>query len=463
MSHFDYAERFGPRAQRRNNIPTGKGDVNRTIDFTSVCYWLLIVFMIIFPKSGIKMENIPVTTGYVLICMMAVLASVRFCVAPKIGTASLLALALCAPFASLVGLALLTNGAASQGAAFSAIMSFILLPVIFFGLFSSLLASMRSATVRCSIVFALRIVALYGIFLFLLKLNTGTYFEVPYLTVNADDTGLLESTKYIQRGEVFKLISTYNNGNILGVSLLLLVPLYLGFERSRVMAIIVIAALLLTLSRSVWIGLVFAMGTLGLRKRLTIRSLLYLVIGGVIMMLAMLFLVYFIDQDMGFLMDSSLGGRAETLSSINSMTLMLPQQVDMLPEIVYAGIVQQYGMLGLCDFMLLLAAPILSARVLYRRFSEVQARAALGIYTYMVVCFADGAIMLIPVLTIFYFVATILLEAPRLFGPDSNLSETRAFQGYSMKAARAATTPVTPPSGRSSTSPSRSRPPPTIC
>jgi hypothetical protein len=382
----------------------------------------LIVFVIIFPKSGIKMGTIPVTTGYVLICIMAGLASARFCLVPKVGTASLLALALCGPFAGLVGLTLLTNGAASQGAAFSALVSFILLPVIFFGLFSSLLPRLRSETVRCSIVLALRVVASYGIILFLIKMKTGTFFEVPYLTVNADDVGLLESTKHIQRGDVFKLIATYNNGNLLGASLLLLVPLYLGFERSRVMAIIVIAALMLTLSRSVWLGLFFAMGSLGLRKRPTVGSLLSLVIGGVIMILAVRFLIEFIGQDMGFLTDRSLGGRAEMLSSISAVTLMPSRQVDMIPEIVYAGIVQQYGVIGLCAFMLFLVAPILAAKVLYESFSEVQARAALGMYSYMLICFADGAIMLIPVLAIFFFVATILLEAPRLFGPDSHLS-----------------------------------------
>lgn len=414
---------------------TDKRRAYGVIDLKSVCYWLLIVFIIIFPKSGIKMDTIPLTTGYVLIYIMAGLASIRFCLAPTFGTASFLALALCSPFASLVAVTLLANGAASKGAAFSAITSFILLPVIFFGLFSSVLASLRCETVQCSIVFALRVVALYGIILFVMKMKTGVYFEVPYLTINADDLGMLESTKNIQRGDVFKLISTYNNGNLLGASLLIVLPLYLGFERSRVMAIIVIAALLLTLSRTVWIGLIFAMASLGLRKRPTVRSLLSMVVGGSITMLSLIFLTKFIGQDMSFLMDSNLGGRAETLSSISSVTLMLPKQVDMLPEIVYAGIVRQYGVFGLCNFILFLTAPILASNLLYRRLSEVQARAALGIYTYIIVCFMDGAIMLIPVLAIFFFVATILLEAPRLFGPDSNLSEVHAIQGTEREAA----------------------------
>ena len=75
--------------------------------------------------------------------------------------------------------------------------------------------------------------AAWGIFLFFFRPLTGHFIEIPYITVNASDYGELENTKNIARGTLFKLISTYNNGNLYGVATLLLLPLYLQLEPRR--------------------------------------------------------------------------------------------------------------------------------------------------------------------------------------------------------------------------------------
>src|SRR5690606_38415621 len=76
---------------------------------------------------------------------------------------------------------------------------------------------------------AVLLVSVYGIFLFFYKLLTGSFIEIPYLTVNAGDVGEMEG-KSIDRGGIFKLISTYNNGNVYGISMLILLPLYAYLE-----------------------------------------------------------------------------------------------------------------------------------------------------------------------------------------------------------------------------------------
>ena len=86
----------------------------------------------------------------------------------------------------------------------------------------------------------------------------GRFVEIPFLTVNFHDVGTLETTKYIDRGGIFKLISTYNNGNVYGVCLLMLLPFYNSVEPSKLKRMIVKLSLLLTLSRTVWFGLFFA-------------------------------------------------------------------------------------------------------------------------------------------------------------------------------------------------------------
>ena len=85
---------------------------------------------------------------------------------------------------------------------------------------------------------AVLFVSAYGIFLFFYKLGTGSFIEIPYLTVNAGDLGELEG-KSIDRGGIFKLISTYNNGNVYGISILILLPLYAHLEKrlSRVLTV----------------------------------------------------------------------------------------------------------------------------------------------------------------------------------------------------------------------------------
>src|SRR5690606_25097688 len=72
---------------------------------------------------------------------------------------------------------------------------------------------------------------------------------------NAGDVGALEG-KHIDRGGIFKLISTYNNGNIFGICMVMLLPLYACLERRTWPQLVVKAALVLTLSRTVWAGLI---------------------------------------------------------------------------------------------------------------------------------------------------------------------------------------------------------------
>ena len=104
--------------------------------------------------------------------------------------------------------------------------------------------------------FCILATAAYGIFLFFLHPLTGNYLEIPYLTVNAADYGLIELTKHIARGRFLKLISTYNNGNVYGAAILIVLPLYDLLEPARWKRNLLRLALVLTLSRTIWAGLV---------------------------------------------------------------------------------------------------------------------------------------------------------------------------------------------------------------
>jgi hypothetical protein len=386
-----------------------------------IVYWALIIFIVIFPKSGVKSGVVPLTTGYAMVFLAAPLALADNLLRSRNSIASFMALAMCAPFGGVVALSLWVNGAVTPGAGLAAVASFVLLPPIFFGLFASQLTMIPWPVIRHSIIIALRVVAVYGLFLFVLKLATGSFLEIPYLTVNADDAGMLESTKHIDRGGIFKLISTYNNGNLFGASMLLLLPLYIWMERSRVFIGIFIAAMILTLSRSVWLGLLASFAMIALQSKLTARMLMFSASGLALFVVAIWFIAGYVGNGSDFLIDPTMGGRNTILSQLTQIGLMPDTPVDMLPEIVYAGVLVQYGVLGLFAFCAYLFGPVVIAKIRFAKLLPVQRHAAIGILGYAAICLADGGIMLIPVIPIFLFVSIILLEAPFLMNAGNGI------------------------------------------
>src|SRR5208283_5170668 len=66
-----------------------------------IVYWALIIFIIIFPKSGVKsggVSGVPLTTGYAIVCVAALLALVDNLLRGRNSIASFMAMGLCAPF-----------------------------------------------------------------------------------------------------------------------------------------------------------------------------------------------------------------------------------------------------------------------------------------------------------------------------------------------------------------------------
>ena len=153
------------------------------------------------------------------------------------------------------------------------------------------------------------LVALYGIVLFVYKIVTGDWIEIPFLTINYGDVGLMDYKHINRGGDIFKLISTYNNGNIYGVCMLMLLPFYEQCEDKGWKTLIVKASLVLTLSRTVWIGLVFYELVLQfyIRRQFskTILRQFGMLTAGVAGVLAALYLL--LGRSIGFVFDPNLG------------------------------------------------------------------------------------------------------------------------------------------------------------
>lgn len=386
--------------------------------------WFLIVFVVLFPKGGIKVGGLPLTWGYLyLACTAPVLLLVRVLMLPlRLPLSAMTALGLLVPIQVIYIYTGLVCGVSNSSYAFSMFVGFFALPWIFLAVYSGFLPyidGVRMSRYFCWCVF---LAAAWGIFLFFWRPYTGRFIEVPYLTVNAADYGELEHTKHISRGFFLKLISTYNNGNLYGVATLILYPLYQVLERVRWRRAVVTLALLLTLARTVWAGLVVAEALpllVLLSKQITTFPVLYLgkavkrfVALGVticLVFVAMLFNTSALGF-LGFLLDPTAGGRAGELTWFSHASFLPERPINGLDEIVYASITLYMGWTGFFGFTLMMISPILvlfTDRSLLR--SPVKSAAFQGLIIYAVLAWSDGAFVLIPVMAFYWFAYMVFL------------------------------------------------------
>jgi hypothetical protein len=365
----------------------------------------LLFYAVAFPKGGIKIYGIPLTLGYMFTAILLLTAFLRLG-RMSVPIDRLLAILPCLLLAMWSGFVMMFNGAESVGFTVAYFVSLLYIPIFGLLFFSGVMLDQYHEEIEKTLLWAIRFVIAYGIFLFLFRQFTGSWIEIPYLTVNVDDVGSLDD-KYINRGGIFKLISTYNNGNILGVCLATIAPLYLRLESKKVFQWLFFAAMFLTLSRTVWIGAILVMLMAAFSKGVRPLQLLYLTVGLLIAGTAIVGLLSFLGRDMTFIFDSHLGGRVSQLDVLRDVRVFPEKSVAPLPEIAYLGALEFFGIPGFLLFVAHLLAPSLllmaeGVRVL----SLSKASACLqGLLIYAVVAGADAAYYFIPVMMIFWMVA----------------------------------------------------------
>ena len=384
---------------------------------------LLTLFLVLFPKGGIKFGDVPLTWGYLLLGLtLPVLAIVRFFAFPlRARWGAVAAMASLVPFQMLFLYSAKQNGVDSFGEAISIFTSLFVLPFTFLLVYPVFLPFIDGARLDRLFRFSIFSAAAFGIFLFFLYPLTGHLFEIPYLTVNAGDYGMIEKYKHINRGAYLKLISTYNNGNVYGVATLILLPLYNALEPRLWRRNLLKFALILSLSRTVWFGLVaeqlLSLVRLGANAALTFprialgsavkRGAVILLTGG-----GILIGLSFTSRNLAFLFDSQLGGRTDTLRAATQNVTWLPAiPVQLFGEVVYATALSSYGLAGLLSIVLIFALPIfllLRDRSCLR--SPLRMAALKGLLLYTILMFVDGAINFIPVMAFYWFVYMVFLH-----------------------------------------------------
>lgn len=385
---------------------------------STVVEWMaysLAVFLVLFPKGGFKAGPIPVTWGYGLIGLAMFLGLPFWLIrsSSRISRGSLSAFLCMAPLQALFLYGLVFNGVESFGFAISDIVAFFVLPFAFLVIFPQFLPQIRMERLLSIARWLIFAAAAYGIFLFAWRFLTGSYIEIPFLTVNVGDVGTLDEKFNARPDGLFKLISTYNNGNQYGVATLLLLPLFDAVDHSRWRKLLVRAALVMTLSRTVWIGLVLNEAIdlvrhlghdLFFTPRFSVRYSSLSRFGQLTLLSVLVLGMTYLFSGLAFLFDSSLGGRTGLLENFNHATLLSTAPIGPFGEIIYASAAYMFGWAGVAAVVLLFCSPLFLVFAFKElRSTPTQIVACQGLILYIPLAAMDGALNYIPTMAFYWF------------------------------------------------------------
>jgi len=362
---------------------------------------------VLIPKAGLKVGEVPITLADVCFALLfwPALAAVRRLRSPgPMRTAKRFLLAGMAYFM----LRTFAMGLNANNLARLTVLG--VYPLIFFIMVKKVRTGEQATAVVRLIALCILAVVLYGVAQY--AFGPGTLL-VRGVTANWSDASdpdfLTQKYNVIDEAGQVKLTSTYQNGNILGVNLLLLLPMAsLGWEkRIRLLAFPASVAVIgLTASRSVWVGALFLFALwLSIGQRSWKNRLCWVVI------VAVCAFLFFFRSPLGMLRIEGSGenslltwsGRLEGAwtiwedtmhSSAGAILFGIHPQESFAYEMLYASIYETYGLLGLLIWLVPL---VVSLYVFYkhRRYPVVRA-ALMGILTWMFVAVAEGAFWLPP-------------------------------------------------------------------
>lgn len=374
-------------------------------------FLLCAIFLVLFPKGGFKIAELPITWGYMLLGLCSVCALVRLLTAKraKVCRYSLLAYVSTVPFCLLSLISLFTLGYERLDKLLSFVLNFYLFPFLFFIVFYVYFKTVSEQKVLKIIKNMVFLIALYGIVLWLYHVLTGSLFGIPYITANVSDvtSGSWLVGKFNDRGGVSKLFSTYNNGNIYGVCVLMLLPLFFNAEKNKWKIGTVLLSLVLTLSRTVWLGLLFFF-VLQYRKRLVKLIMVFATLVLLILLIVCSFEPTNYDTPLSFLFDESLGGRLRFFQEA-TLSVLPDEPFVEIRETVYLSILDTFGVVGFLLFLVSFLSPLLLFVLKRPRGTAFQTHCFFGLVVYSFVCLSDGAMELIPVMVFYYFLAAMAL------------------------------------------------------
>jgi len=367
-----------------------------------------VVCLFAFPKAGVYLGGVPITFGYLLLGMTGGIQLIRLAanakrqIRPEYAALGLLFFLLTA--VELAGFS--QYGYASKGALISIVVSTIVVPVLSLlsvHYFVDILGEQRFLRL---LRISLLIVFGFGILSFVVYNTTRIVIGIPFITTTGADIHLV-AERHNLRGNLIKMFSTYNNGNILGVNLLIWGPIAaIGSTRAQVQFR---SICVLTLSRSVWIGLA-AYELVNAVVHRKIAKIFYA--GAFVFVLFAIFIgaSYVLGREpFAFLLDSNLGGRVSNFQ--DDLHGMGTQKLAWTSESLYLAAYLTFGWIGATLLTLIWLTPIVFGG---RSPIKIQSRMVLAIYLF--IASSEAAFNLIPTQAVYWIVAGLALGAA---GPDS--------------------------------------------
>lgn len=375
-----------------------------------IIVFFLIVFNLYFPKGGIKIGDVPITIGMLLIIILGgwmfinSFATNRLMLIDKDRINIVFAWI---PFQLIIIISIVFNEISSLPDVLSMIFNFIFLPycMVFIGsyYFNKVDREFLYKLIKIGIIF----VSIYGIIAFFYKFITGDLINIPYLTINADDTENAEY-KNIDRGGFFKLVSTYQNGNIYGISMLMLLPIFCYLEKNTFIKLLVKFSLILTLSRTIWFGLIVYEFINAFIINFSVKKIIYCILSIISTIFIIVYMLNIIELNVDFLLDTSMGGRINYFYKYD-MNFISEKPLGSIAEIVYLGIINNFGIVGLLLFFIAVISPIV---VFFKNKinNEVNKYALIGYIIYLIISCVDGAILLVPVMIFYWFIVLLITD-----------------------------------------------------
>ena len=252
--------------------------------------------------------------------------------------------------------------------------------------------------------------AIYGIIIFAYRGYTRQFFEIPLLTTNISDYGILDE-KCNNRGLFSKLISTYNNGNLYGACLIMALPLYCYLEKRTWPRWIVKLSFLLTLSRTVWFGLFMHEMLYRLTLSKNKASAILGIVGTFVLFAILLYAIALsIGFSIAFFFDEKLGGRDVQLEGLSDIGLFSNEPFNVIYEVIYAGVAHSFGWIGLIAFLIAMCLPLLLRVASTAKLSPIHLTISIGLINYFVISLSDGAILYLPTMVFFWFFQSLLFR-----------------------------------------------------
>jgi hypothetical protein len=407
------------RVQIQHGTATLSGMMHRARSHSTtyvLCCCLLIMLVIGIPKGGIKVSGVPLTFSYGLLAIIAAPMLLLTLTRNHLSRLHVFTLLCAAPLMVHILVKLWFYGSASAGPTLALIATIVLMPIIFLLALAGPLRDFDRPTVIRVFIAVVAAVALFGLFEFVARNYFKVIVEVPYVTINADDVGGV-ARKHNDRGNLIKLVSTYQNGNIFGICMLMVGPLFFHFARGLWwLRALFVLAVFLSLSRTAWAGLLV---WLLLWEAVYRRRLVSFILRSPIYVFAALMLtvsgVAILATNYEFIFDNTLGGRLQSADLLSFTLAGNSGEFYGIGEMTYLSMFVEFGLAGLLLFLLWLAAPILVGFA----FGPATATASSGLerackvslMTYWVVAAVDGAFVLIPVGALYWLVAAIMLSS----------------------------------------------------